>query len=83
MLRRCAGSRVGAARAHLEEPVKKCKEGCKNADNDKEKCYKKCDDEAEACEAECRKIPKDDKDRRQKCWEGCNEANGQCKKKCK
>lgn len=44
---------------------------------------KKCDDEAEACEAECRKLPEDDKSGRRKCWQRCNNAYADCAKKCK
>jgi hypothetical protein len=43
----------------------------------------KCDRDADACEAKCQKIPKDDKSGRQKCWKACNEAHGDCRKNCK
>lgn len=47
------------------------------------RCRKKCAEKAEACEAECRKLPEDDKDARRKCWEGCNNARAECIRKCK
>jgi hypothetical protein len=46
-------------------------------------CRKACEDQAKACEAECRKLPEDDKSRRQKCWKACNDAYASCIKKCK
>jgi hypothetical protein len=46
-------------------------------------CRKDCEDKAEACEAECRKLPEDDKIGRQKCWKACNDAYAECIKKCK
>lgn len=46
-------------------------------------CRKDCEDQAEACEAKCRKLPKDDKAGRQACWVACNNAYAACIKKCK
>jgi hypothetical protein len=52
--------------------------GCTPVDD----CRKQCDDEAEECERQCRKLPKDDKSARQRCWIGCNEDHGRYRKKC-
>lgn len=46
-------------------------------------CRKACEDKADACEAECRKLPKDDKNGRSKCWAACNNEYAECVKKCK
>lgn len=46
-------------------------------------CRKACEDKAEACEAECRKLPEDDKIARRKCWKACNDEYAECVKKCK
>ncbi|WP_437965334.1 hypothetical protein WMF04_37720 [Sorangium sp. So ce260] len=46
-------------------------------------CRRKCEERAEACEAECRKLPEDDKVSRRKCWDACNNAYAECIKKCK
>lgn len=46
-------------------------------------CRKACEDKAEACEAECRKLPEDDKIGRRKCWKACNDDYAACIKKCK
>ena len=53
------------------------------ADAEESKCRKRCAEKAEACEAECRKLPEDDKEARWKCWSACNEARAQCIRKCK
>jgi hypothetical protein len=58
---------------------KHCRESCSQADP----WRKQCEDEAEACESECAKLPPDDKKGRQKCWEGCNNDYAKCVKKCK
>jgi len=60
---------------------KSCRVGCPEAEESQ--CRKRCAEQAEACEAECRKLPEDDKDARQKCWESCNNARAACIKKCK
>ena len=58
---------------------KTCKGNCQQTNS----CRKDCEDKAEACEAECRKLPVDDKAGRQKCWIACNNAYAECIKKCK
>ncbi|MFS8065057.1 MAG: hypothetical protein ACMG6S_01670 [Byssovorax sp.] len=58
---------------------KSCGQNCQQSNS----CRKDCEDKAEACEAECRKLPKDDKAGRQKCWVACNNDYAACIKKCK
>ena len=58
---------------------KTCKGSCQQTSS----CRKDCEDKAEVCEAECRKLPVDDKAGRQKCWIACNMAFAECIKKCK
>ncbi len=58
---------------------KDCKGSCQQTSS----CRTDCEDKATACEAECRKLPVDDKAGRQKCWSACNNAFAECVKKCK
>jgi hypothetical protein len=46
-------------------------------------CRQHCVDVAEACEADCRKLPESDKPARRRCWEKCNNEYAECIKKCK
>lgn len=46
-------------------------------------CRKICEERAEACEADCRKIPVEDKPSRRRCWERCNNVYAECIRKCK
>lgn len=55
-----------------------CRERCEN-----NPCLKICEERAEACEAECRKLPEADKPARRRCWEACNNAYAECIKRCK
>src|SRR4051812_4141852 len=43
-------------------------------------CFKRCDDEAEVCEENCRNSTKEGTGERRLCWAACNEGNAQCKR---
>jgi hypothetical protein len=60
---------------------KRCGEDCE-LQRKKGECEDRCDKAAERCEAKCRKIPEEEKERRRLCWIDCNEENGRCKKDC-